>query len=40
MMYSVICGDGYLGTEMDDKSAGTTSLGKSDRVDAVLGVEL
>ena len=39
-MQSGICGDALTGTEIDDKSAGTVSLGKSADVDAVLGIKL
>ena len=28
-MYSVFTGDGFLGTEIDDKLAGTLALGKN-----------
>ena len=33
-------GDGFLDSEMYDKSASTVALGESEDVDAVLGVEL
>ena len=40
VMQSVLCGDGFLGTGMDDKSAVTEAIDEIAYVDAVLGVEL